>query len=541
MLAGALLFLLQSAAAPATAHQAIRADQDILAYEIGVSIPDTGTAIVGHAALRYVVRGGAGPLVLDFDSVLTVDSILTGAATRRPVDRWEWLTDAGHAGIAIHHWGAPGDTLDVHVHYHGSARDGLFIQDNVHGARTAFADNWPNRARHWFPGEDHPSDKATAAFTVEVPAGWHAVANGLLEGIDTLPSGRSVWRWRESRPIPTYTMVVGAGALTVADVGEAAGIRQTLWTFPQDSAFAVDGPFRRVGAIVDTLAALVGPFPYGKLAHVQSSTRFGGMENSSAIFYGERGYAQRSMREPLVVHEVAHQWFGDAVTPHDWPHLWISEGFATYFAALFYELVGEDSLFVARMAQARRNYLESSVVDRPVIDVEEADLFALLNANNYQKGAWVLHMLRREVADSTFFGGLREYYATYRDSTALTRDFAALMGRRAGRSLSWFFRQWLDQPGYPKLEGTWSRDPQSGALRLRVRQVQPAEWGHYRLTLPVAIELPSGETHRTVVELNGPDSLVQVGVFDASPTRVVLDPDRDLLVDIVSITEGTTR
>ncbi len=542
MLAGALL-LLQVGGTPASTIHAIRADQDILAYEIGLSIPDTGTEVAGRTRIRYVVRGGPGPLVLDFDTVLTVDSVIIAGATRPPrVGGWRWVTDGGPAAVAVDHWGAPGDTLEVCVHYHGSPRDGLFIQDNVHGERTAFADNWPNRARHWFPGEDHPSDKAAAAFVVEVPAGWRAVANGVLEDVDTLPGGRTVWRWRESRPIPMYTMVVGAGALTVADVGVAAGVRQTLWTFPQDSAFAIDGPFRRVNAIVDTLAALLGPFPYRKLAHVESSTRFGGMENSSAIFYTERGYAARSMGEPLVVHEVAHQWFGDAVTPHDWTHLWISEGFATYIAALFYERVGEDSVFAARMAQAKQRYMESSVVNRPVIDLAESDLFALLNANNYQKGAWILRMLRREVGDPTFFGGLREYYATFRDSTALTRDLAALMERRAGRSLEWFFRQWLYQPGYPRLQGTWSHDPASGALRLRVRQVQAAEWGHYRLTLPIAVELRSGRTHRVDVEVAGSaTTLVEVGTFAARPVRVHIDPEAELLVAVESTEEGRPR
>ena len=538
MLAGAFLLLLQAGAVPTSASQSIRRDQDILAYTIALSIPDTGTSVVGRTTVRYAVRGGQWPLVLDFDRALVVDSITTGGAPSRQIERWTWLTDDEHAAIAIRYWGAPGDTLEVTVHYHGSPRDGLFIQDNVHGERTAFADNWPNRARHWFPGEDHPSDKATATFVVEVPAGWRAVANGLLEGVDTLPGGRTVWRWRESRPIPTYTMVVGAGALTVADMGMAAGVHQTLWTFPQDSAFAVDGPFRRVNAIVDTLTAIVGPFPYGKLAHVESSTRFGGMENSSAIFYGERGYAARTMSEPLVVHEVAHQWFGDAVTPHDWHHLWISEGFATYFAALFYERVGEDSLFKARMAQARQNYLASSVVDRPVIDPSEADLMALLNANNYLKGAWVLHMLRREIGDSVFFDALREYYATYRDSTALTRDLAALTSRRAGRQLAWFFRQWLYEPGYPRLEATWSHDAESGALHLAVKQVQPGHWGSFRLKLPVAVELPSGATQRAEVEVSGRESAVEVGTFAVRPARVVLDPDGELLLEVVSVEEG---
>ena len=517
-----LLLLLQVTDPLAVVDDDIRSDQNILDYHITVSIPDRGDVIRGATTVLYRVVGGNGPLVLDFDDAFEIDSIVPADGTARPGRVRE-------GRLAIDHWGSLGDTLAVTVYYHGAPENGLFIQENVHGVRTAFADNWPNRARHWFPGEDHPSDKATAGFAVDVPAGWRAVANGALVGVDTLNSGRTVWHWRTVHKIPVYTMVIGAGPLTVTPIPGA--VPQSLWTFAPDSAFAGDVPFRRVQQVLDVLEELIGPFPYEKLAHVQSSTRFGGMENSSAIFYTENGYAERRMGEGVVAHETAHQWFGDAVTEYDWHHLWLSEGFASYFNPVFYEVIGEHETFREGMESAKRRYLASDDVEQPVIDIQEDSLFGLLNRNNYQKGAWILHMLRRTVGDSAFFGGVREYYATFRDSTALSSDLLAVMERHTDRPLRGFFEQWLLQPGYPQLRVTWDHDAERGEVVIRLAQIQPERWGAFELPVPVEVVV-GGERIRGTARFDGRrDAEIRIRV-PGVPTDVLIDPDGNWLLTV---------
>ena len=261
----------------------------------------------------------------------------------------------------------------------------------------------------------------------------------------------------------------------------------TVWTFPQDSAYAVSGPFRRAGQIVEYFTSLIGPFPFPSLAHVESSTRFGGMENSTAIFYDEKRYREKNLGEPVVAHETAHQWFGDAVTEADWHHLWLSEGFATYLAALWGLHADGDSAFRAGMQTTGRHLFNSRDTAKPILDTTTRDLLGLLNSNNYEKGAWVLHQLRGLVGDSAFFAGLRSYYQTYRDSTALSSDFARIMSRAAGRDLDWYFRQALTQPGYPILDVRWKHSGKT--LTLDIGQTQPAEWGTYRIPgLEIAID-----------------------------------------------------
>ena len=261
---------------------------------------------------------------------------------------------------------------------------------------------------------------------------------------------------------------------------------------------------------------LVGPFPYASLAHVESSTRFGGMENSTAIFYDEKRYHQQNLGEPVVAHETAHQWFGDAVTEGDWHHLWLSEGFATYLAALWRAHADGDSAFRAGMRRMADEVFESKEVGQPILDTTARDLVGLLNSNNYQKGAWVLHQLRGLVGDSAFFSGLRRYYSTFRDSTALSADFARIMSEAAGRDLDWYFRQALTQPGYPVLDLKWTHKGKK--LTVDITQTQPVEWGEFQIPslillvddVPVRLHVQGRQTRQVVEGISHKPKRIEV-------------------------------
>ena len=421
------------------------------------------------------------------------------------------------------------------VSYHGTPQDGLVIGGNAHGHRTAFGDNWPNRARYWLPTFDDPSSKAHVDFIVMAPASWKVVSNGRPSlGPDGSFGNRTVWAWSEDHPIPTYTMVIGAGEFSVSShrplVHGSDTIPITVWPYPEDSAFADSGPFRLATEIVETMERLVGPFPYEKLAHVESSTRYGGMENSSAIFYAEKPYVERTMREGVVRHETSHQWFGDAVTERDWPHLWLSEGFASYFDLVIGAALHGDSVLTAGLARDARAYFTSKVVDRPLVDTAEHDPNKLLNENSYQKGAWVLHMLRGAIGDSAFFRGIREYYRVYRDSTVLSSDFQHVMERATGRSLDSFFQQWLWQPGYPRLGVRWRYEVQDRRVRLEIIQTQPEAWGVFRIPgLVVEAVSATGATTRRVYALDGRTTVGYLEL-DAAPSAIHIDPDGRLLM-----------
>ncbi|HEX9106878.1 MAG TPA: M1 family metallopeptidase, partial [Longimicrobiales bacterium] len=451
--------------------------------------------------------------------------------------------EQGKLRVALPGSAHPGDTVSVEVRYHGHPRDGLIIGPDVHGQRAAFADDWPNRARFWFPSIDHPSDKATADIQVLAPRGWEVVANGASTAPAALPrewaadtAGRVVAHWVTQVPIPTYTMVLGAthfavtpapGAPPPAGPTSGGPVRITAWLYPEDSARAARS-FRRANDIVAWYGELVAPFPYEKLAHVESATRFGGMENASAIFYDEKALAAGMDIEETVAHETAHQWFGDSVTEADWHHLWLSEGFATYFSALFFQHADGEERFRAIMRRGRAAYLASEDTARPIIDPAEQDLFALLNRNNYEKGAWVLHMARGLLGDSAFFDGLRSYYRAHAGGNALTSDLQQALESASGRELGWFFQQWLYQPGYPRIRVAWRWLAAEHAAEVTISQVQSASWPTFRFPLDLMLATPGGALRRQVLVTRREETFRVAS--PAAPTAVSADPEDRLLL-----------
>ena len=499
---------------------------DAKAYLFSVTIPDTGQIIHGRTAASLSVSG--------YDTVklnllnMQVDSV--------------WRGNGGDAFILVpfHYDGRVlsvategKSVVELIIQYHGTPEDGLIIGPNSRGRRVAFGDNWPERARYWIPAIDHPSDKAQVTFAVTAPRSWRVVANGKVRLSD---------RWEESHPIPTYTMVIAAGEFTVSKHRPVINGRDTIpievWTYAEDSAFADTVPFRRATEIVEVMQRLIGPFPYEKLAHVESSTKFGGMENSSAIFYAEKPYVGRKMGEGVVRHETSHQWFGDAVTERDWPDIWLSEGFATYFDGVIGAALDGDSVLANAMRANAVDYFKSAVTDRPIVDSGyAADPIKLLNANSYPKGAWVLHMLRGAIGDSAFFRGLRGYYHTYRDSTATSEDFQRVIEKEARTDLGWFFHQWLHQPGYPQLDVSWQYDAGATKVLLGITQRQKPEWGLFRLpALTLEFRGANGTTVRRNVTVSSGSRETSVGVhLPFAPAEVRVDPDGKLLVKVTAI------
>jgi aminopeptidase N len=507
---------------------------DVLDYDITIELPDTGRFIRGDVTVTVRRAAGVPSLRLDLVDALTVRGIEVNGRAVGPVHA------RGRVDVPL--GTANGDVVRVRVRYDGRVSDGLVVLQDTQGRWTWFGDNWPDRTRQWLPTVDHPSDKATVGWTVRAPAGRTVVANGTLLGTRSL-GGRSALvetRWREAHPIPTYLMVIGAGPLVsvpLATTGCTQGdasrcVPQSVYVMPEHRDW-LPGPFAAAAPIVSMFEQLVGPFPYEKLAHVQSATRFGGMENATAIFYAYDLFTRRTLSEGLIAHETAHQWFGDAVTEREWGHLWLSEGFATYFAALWTQRSRGDSAFRAEMAQIRGQVLADSVVARrPVLDTAQTDYLALLNANSYQKGGYVLYMLHRQLGDSAFFGGLRSYYAKYRHGNALTDDLRAELERSSGQSLARFFDQWLRRPGVAEPRVGWAHDAAAGTISLLV--LQDSVRGAYELPLTVLLAEPSGQLRRVDVSVPARSrvELALPGSFPIRPASVTFDPDHLLLARI---------
>ena len=286
----------------------------------------------------------------------------------------------------------------------------------------------------------------------------------------------------------------------------------------------------RAGDIVEFFSRTIAPFPYEKLAHVQSSTRYGGMENASAIFYSDEVFRRHRVSYGLIAHETAHQWFGDAVTPRSWGHLWLSEGFATYFEKLWVEKSEGEAAFRTGMRDLRNEIANAREVrDRPVIDTLQTALMNLLNTNSYQKGAWVLHMLRSMLGDSTFFAGIKSYYMHHRHSNATSDDLCDDLESVSHSDLRWFFDQWLRRPGFPEITAAWKYDAQTRCVTVEIEQ--GSRFAPYRFPLKLEIQATNGGSQ--IVSLNVPAErsyrVVLSKKMDFPPKKLLFDPSVELL------------
>ena len=418
---------------------------------------------------------------------------------------------------------AAGQDVTFTIAYRGVPVDGLRLINNIHGERTAFSENWYNRARQWLPMIDHPADKATGEFIVTTRADYQVIANGaLVEELD-LGNGRRRTHWKQDVPISSWLYALGVSRFAVRHVGLVRGVPLQYWVFPQDAeqGFALfDKDARRS---FEFYADYVGPFAYQKLAHVEAAGMGGGTEHASSIFYGEKGITAGN---GPVVHEVAHQWFGNAITEHDWNDIWLSEGFATYFTLLYTEHAAGRDAFVDGLRRSRDTVvkLETTLPDTPVIHVNLDDAVkAPTNQLVYQKGGWTLHMLRDVVGTDTFWRGIRDYYRRYMNQTASTDDFRQVMEQASGQELGWFFRQWLNRSGVPRLEGTWRYDAAAREVVVTVRQTQAG--APYRLSLGVGVDAGAGA--RPVVRRMAIADGETTARFsaDREPASVEFDPD----------------
>ena len=517
-------------------------DLDVLHYDIELVVPPENDRISSRTTIRYLRQTrGAHSLTLDFSGLRT--ELVTVDGAPRPFTHEDGL-------LRFDSPGRPGifDTLQVEVMARGTPDDGLILRDNVHGVPTAFADNWPNRARSWFPSNDHPSDKATVSFTIHAPPEREVVANGVqlgppgpadpdrTGGLD----GLVTWRWENRVPISTYLMVVGVADMEVIPNGAAACgrapqagtgdgcIEVTSWIFAPDTAHA-RSVFTRAPAMVDVYTDVFGPFPFEKLAHVQSSTLFGGMENASAIFYSESAIAQGLDIEATVAHEIVHQWFGNSVSPAAWEHLWLSEGFASYFGPFFWSQVQSHAEFRSRIEAMKNEYLGSDVTGRPIVTRAVTNLMQHLNENSYEKGALVLHMLRAVVGERAFFDGIRRYYERYAGSSVVTEDFQLAMEESFGQSLAWFFQQWIYGLGYPILDVEWAWDGELRQARVTVRQVQDELWSTFRMPIDFEFVMEGG-VHRVSDWVDGRTWTAVMPLPDAAE-ELRIDPDGWLLFE----------
>ncbi|MDB4921301.1 M1 family metallopeptidase [Mucilaginibacter sp.] len=513
---------------------------DVQHYRFAIQLNDANDTIKGQAKVRIKFLKDVNSFQLDLvkQKGAAPDSVNNAGSTHVTANKKTTGSGKGMLVSAITEDGKDvafaqdADVININttaatnsVHsytiiYQGIPADGLIISTNKFGHRTFFGDNWPNRAHNWLPCADYPGDKAQVDFIVTAPDHYGVVSNGLKVEETILPNHLKLTHWKETAQLPTKVMVIGVADFAIDHPGDVGAIPVYTYVFPENK----DAGFKNYAVATGILPYYikhVGPFAYKKLANVQSKTIFGGMENAGAIFYFENSTTTKGIEE-LMAHEIAHQWFGDAASEKNFGHVWLSEGFATYMTNLYLEnKYGVDTLKKREIEDRKAVFSFEKTRNTPIVDTAVKDNYMqLLNANSYQKGGWVLHMLRRKLGDAAFWKGIRNYYAKYNGGNAYTSGLQKIMEQASGKDLKQFFQQWLFTAGHPDLGITWKYNAAKGVVELTVTQKQGPL---YEVSLEVSLD-----KQQHTISLKDKITTVQFKV-PSKPTEVKADPNVNLL------------
>jgi len=501
-------------------------DIDIQHYEFNITLNDKNDTIIGAAEIKvkflHPVKSFPVDLVLQNEKgkgmivdQITVNDVLSENFSKQREKLIINLPQSQQTDSAI-----------VSILYHGVPADGLIISKNKYGDRTFFADNWPNRAHNWIPCKDDPDDKASFEFIVYAPSEYQVVSNGKLAEEKIMAGNKKVTHWVEDVSLSTKVMVIGVAKFAVNQFADSPpNIPVSAWTYPQDSVTGFRN-YSVAPAILKFYSDYIGAYPYNKLANVQSKTIFGGMENASAIFYYEESAEENKSMEDLLAHEIAHQWFGDMASEKSFSHLWLSEGFATYMTDIYLESkYGTDSMN-RRLRDERKTAIDfARHSNRPVVD-SLSFLMNLLNANSYQKGGWILHMLRREMGDTLFRKFIRTYYDRYKGTNADTDDLEKIAEEVSKKDLHQFFKQWLYTPGIPQLNIRWLYNEKDKTVAITIEQVQK------QMAFGFPLQIKSEGDKSEIFTLNITRRIETFSIPASSTIRhISADPNTALLFD----------
>jgi aminopeptidase N len=352
---------------------------------------------------------------------------------------------------------ARGQRLTVVVRYAGVPSTTL-VDGYTGWTRTAdgaLAANEPESAWWWFPSNDHPKDKATWDVSVSVPTGVEVISNGVQPSAPLPePGNRTRWSWRSTRPGATYQAFVAIGQYDIVTDTAPDGqpVITAYSTTLGEREPAARASIERTSEIVDWESTLFGPYPFearGGVAGPADGIGFS-LETQGRPVYGSRAW-RRGANPYVVVHENAHQWFGDSVSVADWSAIWLNEGFASYAEWLWSEAQGEGTAQELFDFTYAGYPADSDFWQVPPGDPGAARLF---DDAVYDRGAMALHQLRLAVGDDAFFRILPAWTAEHRYGNGSTAQFRALAERISGRDLDALFTTWLFTPGRPELAAT---------------------------------------------------------------------------------------
>jgi aminopeptidase N len=501
--------------------------------KLELSIDVQARAITGTAAYRLApLSDGLREVVLDA-ARLDVQSVTVDGGTATFYSSAEKLyLDLGRPR-------AKGTVVELAIHYRAKPQRGFFfiLPDRNHPNRPAQiwaqGDTAGGNNHFWFPCYDFPNDKFSAEMLVTVPADWEAISNGtLVEVAQQSAVSARTFHWRQDQPVSSYLVSLVAGEFEKQQ--ENWDVPVTYYV-PRGHGSEVARTFGRTTRMLDFFSSKIGPYPWTKYAQAAADGFNGGMENPSAttvttnILLGPYPLEDdRIGTDAAIAHEMAHQWFGDLVTCADWSHVWLHEGFASYFANLWQERAEGHDFFDWLEARAGLDIAARKTADT-VVPRDGAGY-----SQTDDKGAWVLHMVRGQLGDAKFWQAIQQFVSEFRFRTATTADFQHSILQATGLDLAWIFDQFVYRADNPRLEAAWEYPEPLRRVKVTVKQVleSGAAPFHFPVEFEVLGDFPT-QTYRATLNAQSQEFLF---VVPGEPRTVLFDP-RDILLKSITFSK----
>lgn len=503
-------------------HVSTRQNIDVTYYNLNLNIDPNAFLLTGSVVMKgKSLVPGFQEVVLDLAGNMSVAGVSGDADTfSRQGDKLILMLKTPVA---------TGESFQVQVDYNGNPQTGGFggfVFDSQNGQPLIWTLSEPYYARGWWPCKDVPADKADSVdIVVTVPSTLLAASNGRLISEQDNNNGTKTFHWQERYPIPTYLVSLAITNYTKFSewfkYSPNDSMEITNYVYPSSLASAKSG-LAELPDMLDFFHKTFGPYPFLKEKYgVAQFGWSGGMEHQTLSSQGNFG-------QVLNVHELAHQWWGDMITNANWSEIWLNEGFASYSEALYFEeIVGED-YYHKYMSWMDWNYSGS------IYRTDTTSVSSLFNGIVYDKGAWVLHMLRHVVGDSNFFDILQAYAADprFKYGNATTAGFKDVCETVSGRALDWFFEPWILGNGRPLYLFAWQAQSVENGTRLdlSIEQTQVASDRLYPMPIDLQIEAANQDT--TITIFNNAASQIFSFVLPFEPTNVTLDKENWILKQV---------
>ena len=445
---------------------------DFLTYDLDVTVVPDSCSIAGLVTMTAYHNEPLDSLFIDLDDALHVDAVHVDGLLSSFAHHTDQISIPGNPAFR------EGDTTEVAIQYHGrpvAGGFGSFICEPRGGIPQFWTLSQTDYARTWWPCHDTPSDKALVTVTVRVPYTQEeclVVSNGVLTGIHTI-DGYTTYAWEEGYPIAPYLVSLAGTNYVIHEdtVPSLSGetIPVEYYVYPENEVIAVED-LSVTPDMIEAFEKRYGSYPFfGEKYATALVARSGAMEHQTATSYGDIHIRGDHYFDWITAHELAHQWWGDWVTCDSWEHIWLNEGFASFSEAVWAEENGGPTAY--REYMRSQDYLLTSGNEFPGTVLFPDYEFSI---TVYDKGAWIVHMLRQIVGDDIFYEAMREYGSSFAYSTVSTSDLIAVFESRAGIDLQWFFDQWLLREGRPHLSLSWEQTQmfKGDSLHLRIEQIQ---------------------------------------------------------------------